>query len=470
MVGRPRDRARRSRRVAGTHLALINQGRGVVMQDFMALAERAWQGQLDLMFEHHPVHAVYAGAAEIEPNLLVLKGIAAIYVFDTSDGLVMLDAGSRLDIERTFKAVREWRPDVPMRYVVFSHHHVDHVFATQPFTDEAKTRGWPVPIVVAHELTGPHFDRYKRTLGYNTVINRRQFAIHAPHFRWPEDYRYPDETYADTTKRRVGNLTFELIHARGETDDHTWTWIPEQRIVMTGDLFIWAVPNAGNPQKVQRYVGDWAKALRAMAAKQPRLLLPGHGFPILGEERVQQALTDTADFLDLIEDQVLAGMNSGLTLDTIYQKMVFPESLMQRPYLKPIYDDAAFLVRMIWRLYGGWWDGEYDSLMPAPKKAIAQTWLELAGGVSPVLAQAEALCEDQPEIAAHLVEAAFHAEPESAEVHRVRGTIYRARAAQQTSSMARNLFNHAALSSDAGVRDLASTNMPHKERPEPSHD
>jgi len=440
----------------------------------MALAERAWHGQLDLMFEHHPVHAAYAGSAEIEPDLLALKGIAAIYVIDTGDGLVMLDAGSALDIERTFSEVRQWRPTTPLRYVVFSHHHIDHIFATQPFTDEAKAKGWPAPIVIAHERTGEHFDRYQRTLGYNTAINRRQFAIHAPHFRWPENYRYPDETYAIATTRTVGELTFELKHALGETDDHTWTWIPEKRIVMTGDLFIWAVPNAGNPQKVQRYVSDWAKALREMASYQPRLLLPGHGFPIVGEARVNQALTDTADFLDDIEDQVLDCMNAGMTLDATYQKVTLPEALMQRPYLKPIYDDAAFLIRMIWRRYGGWWDGEYDTLAPAAKADLAREWLALAGGLEPVLARASALIEQQPELAAHLIETAYHAEPESADVHRVRGTIYRARSAQQTSSMARNLFNHAALSSDAGVRDLASrddlTQNQNQDTHKPPHD
>lgn len=426
------------------------------MKNYMELAERAWHGQLDLMFEHHPVHSVYDGATEIEPGLLVLKGIAAIYVIDTGDGLVMLDAGSQLDVDRTFEAVRAWRPDTPLKFVVFSHHHVDHIFATQRFTAEAEERGWPAPVVLAHALTGEHFDRYLKTLGWNTTINRRQFAIHAPHFKWPAAYRYPDETYHDLATRQIGGLTFELHHARGETDDHTWTWIPERRWLMTGDLFIWAVPNAGNPQKVQRYVSDWAIALREMAAKRPALLLPGHGFPIVGVERARQALHDTADFLDAIEDQVLEGMNAGLTLDAVYQRVTFPAELMQRPYLKAVYDDAHFLIRMIWRRYGGWWDGEYDTLLPASKRSQALAWVDLAGGIDRVVARADGLLSDDPVTATHLIETAYHAAPENPDVHRVRGTIYRARAGHETSSMARNIFNHAALSSDAGVRDLAS--------------
>ena len=64
-----------------------------------------------------------------------------------------------------------------------------------------------------------------------------------------------------------GDLTFELHHARGETEDATWTWVPERKLLAPGDLFIWRVPNAGNPQKVQRYVG---RVGRARCARWPR--------------------------------------------------------------------------------------------------------------------------------------------------------------------------------------------------------
>src|SRR5947208_3667236 len=56
-----------------------------------------------------------------------------------------------------------------------------------------------------------------------------------------------------------GGVRFELHHAKGETDDHTWTWIPSEKVLCCGDLFIWASPNAGNPQKVQRYPREWAE-------------------------------------------------------------------------------------------------------------------------------------------------------------------------------------------------------------------
>src|SRR2546426_321308 len=95
--------------------------------------------------------------------------------------------------------------------------------------------------------------------------------------RWPTDYRYPDVTFASTLGVTVGGVELSLTHARGETDDHLWVWVPDRKLLCTGDFFIWAAPNAGNPQKVQRFPLDWAHALRQMADLGAELMCPGHG-------------------------------------------------------------------------------------------------------------------------------------------------------------------------------------------------
>jgi alkyl sulfatase BDS1-like metallo-beta-lactamase superfamily hydrolase len=428
------------------------------MSDLLQLAEQAWKGELDTAHDHHPVHTHYEGATELAPDVLGLKGLAGIYVIDTGDGLVMLDAGSILDIQRAYDEVRRWRPDTPLVAAVFSHHHVDHIFATLRFEEEATEKGWPQPIVYAHELMPDHFDRYQRTRGWNTAINRRQFAIDAPQFQWPDRYRYPDVVYRDRLTFKRGSLSFELHHGRGETDDHTWTWIPERKILTPGDLFIYAVPNAGNPQKVQRYVSDWADALDEMAGHGAELMLPGHGLPIVGADRVHEALTTTAKLLRTIEEQTLALMNRGLSLDQVLHGVKLPAELMQKPYLRPVYDDPRFLIRMVWRRYGGWWDGEYDNLLPAPKAEQGAEWVALAGGIKPILDRARALSEQgRHDLATHLVEAARHAAPDDAAVHQVRTAVLRANSESQTSSMGRNILNHGAQASEKGRRDLASS-------------
>ena len=130
------------------------------------------------------------------------------------------------------------------------------------FEEEAAASGWPPPRVVAHEHLPRRFDRYVLTAGYNQVINRRQFGVDT--LVWPTQYRYPDETYVDERARSdVGGLEVHLRHEKGETDDATVTWIPARRVLCPGDLFIWSSPNAGNPQKVQRYPREWAAGAAA---------------------------------------------------------------------------------------------------------------------------------------------------------------------------------------------------------------
>ena len=80
--------------------------------------------------------------------------------------------------------------------------------------------------MVAHENVPRRFDRYALTAGYNAAINQRQFQVEG--LEWPTEFRRPDETYADRHAIEVGGERFELAHAKGETDDHTWTWVPGQ--------------------------------------------------------------------------------------------------------------------------------------------------------------------------------------------------------------------------------------------------
>src|SRR3954452_1344439 len=425
------------------------------MATILELADRMWAGEADLVHEHHPVNYRHPQAEEIAEDLLVYIGIASANTLDTGDGLVMLDTGHQLDIGALYDEVRKWRSS-PLASAVYSHHHVDHIFGTKQFEEEAERNGWARPTVYAHEELPHHFDRYLKTRGWNSAINRRQFAIYIPQFEWPEWYRYPDVTYRDQLTFHRGDLTFELRHARGETDDATWTWCPERKILHPGDLFIWAVPNAGNPQKVQRYLSDWATALREMAALEPDTMLAGHGLPIFGPDRIVAALNDTADLLDAIESQTIELMNQGKPLDEVIHTVEVPSHLRDKPYLRPVYDHPQFLVRNVWRRYGGWYDGEPDNLLPAPRAQQAREWVTLAGGVEPVLARArDLMAADDLRVACHLVEFAVLAEPQSPEVHAVRVELYRARSAQQESSMARNILAHAALSSEQGLRDHA---------------
>jgi len=94
-----------------------------------------------------------------------------------------------------------------------------------------------------------------------------------------------------------------------------------------------------------------------MVALEPDVLLPGHGLPIIGRERVQRALGEGAELLESLVEQTLSMMNSGARLDDIVHSVRQPAHLLERPYLQPIYDEPEFVGANIWRQYGGWYDG-----------------------------------------------------------------------------------------------------------------
>ncbi len=404
--------------------------------DVLGLADALWAGR-EPIEEHHPV-GFTGQLVEVAERTAFLPSFANVSAFETDDGLVLVDTGGILIAESAHEQIRAWS-QAPLHTAIYSHGHVDHVFGVPFF--EAEGRG--KPHVVAHENVPRRFERYVLTAGYNAAINQRQFQVEG--LQWPTDYRYPDETYSDRHAFEVGGERFELTHAKGETDDHTWTWVPSRRVLCCGDLFIWATPNAGNPQKVPRYPRDWSLALREMAALDAEVMLPGHGLPVVGAERVKAALEDTAALLESICDQTFELMNRGLPLDEVLHAVEPPAELVSKPYLKPVYDEPEFIVRNLWRLYGGWYDGNPAHLKPAPEAELAAELAQLAGGADRLAERALELAgEGSLRLAGHLAELALQADPGSEAARDARAQVNERRADEATSTMARGIFRWAA--------------------------
>ena len=420
------------------------------MPSLHEVSEAAWNGTLSTATpEGHPFVRLNL-LEEVAPGIAFYKDFSNQCIVKTADGLVLIDAGSYNPLfhRPAFDKIRTWSAD-PVKLAIYTHGHVDHAYGLTPFLDEAKRKNWTPPQIAGHENILPRMKRYVDMNGYNSIINSRQFG--AP-VAFPKQYQAPNLTYSDRMTLRVGDRQFELTHAKGETDDHTWVWLPKERILYTGDLFIWAAPNAGNPQKVQRYVIEWAQALSAMAKRKPVLLLPGHGFPIEGEARVAQALNDTASYLESLHTQTVAMMNQGATVYDIIGQVKPPADLARRPYLLATYDEPEFITRTIWRLYGGWYSGVPSEVKPAPRAEQGRELAQLAGGAGKLVERAEALAAaGNFRMACHLVDWAVDAEPANAEAHRSRAAIYAKRVNAESSTMSKGIFGAAARESAGKV-------------------
>ncbi len=417
------------------------------MADLLEIAERLWNGEGSTdVGGHHPV-TQDLGLAEVADRTAFSASFGNICAFATDDGLLLVDTGNQVMAAGNHERIRGWNAD-RLGTVVYTHGHIDHVFGMAPFEAEAQANGWASPHVISHELVPSRFERYVLTAGYNGVINQRQFQFGKPY--WPTEYRHPDEVYRDHHTMDVGGETWELHHDKGETDDATWVWNPGRKVLCTGDLFIWASPNCGNPQKVQRYPREWAIGLRKMADLGAEVLLPGHGFPILGADRVREACSDAAELLESLVDQTLAMMNEGARLDDIVATVKAPAHLLEKPYLRPVYDEPEFVVRNLWRLYGGWYDGNPARLKPPTDKAIADEIASLAGGSSRLAERAAELAgAGDLRLAGHLAELAAQAAPDDAGVHKVRAEVFGQRAAEERSTMSKGVFSWAQRESEA---------------------
>ncbi|MFV0309417.1 MAG: alkyl sulfatase dimerization domain-containing protein [Desertimonas sp.] len=415
------------------------------MADLLELSSRI----IDSGVAEDPQNRVTQELSEVADGVAVIESFSHVISVATDDGLVAFDASGQGTGRAVVESLRGWST-APVSHLVYTHGHADHVGGSPAFVADAAARGHPGPRVVAHENVPVRLDRYELTNDWNVLINQRQFgwiprdrgiAVGGGRRFVPDDVARPDDTYADRHDLDVGGLRIELHHAKGETDDHTWSWIPDRKIACVGDLFIWNFPNAGNPQKVQRFPEDWAAALRTIAGHGPELMLPAHGLPIAGKERIARVLGEAATALEGIVRDVLAMMNAGASLDDIVHTVRVDDALLGLPYLRPLYDEPEFVVRNVWRRYGGWWDTDPSHLKPAPAAAVATELAMLAGGADRLATRAREIADaDDLRLACHLIELAAQAAPEDPEVHAVRADIYERRRQRESSLMTKGIF------------------------------
>jgi alkyl sulfatase BDS1-like metallo-beta-lactamase superfamily hydrolase len=426
------------------------------MADLLELSARI----IDTGDTDTPTNRITQELSEVSDDLAVIESFSHVVLLRTGEGLVAFDTSGAHTGAACVESLRAWSTE-PVSHLLYTHGHVDHVGGSGAFLADAELRGHARPQVVAHEAVSERFDRYRRTNGWNLAINMRQFGwlprstnlgIGGMARFLPDDVAEPDTTYRRSLSLDAGGTPIELHHARGETDDHTWAWLPEQRAICAGDFLIWNFPNAGNPQKVQRYPDEWAVALRAMAAMEPELFLPAHGLPIAGRERIAMVLDEVATALEDLVAAVLERMNAGARLDEIVHEVKVPDAVLARPFLRPFYDEPEFVVRNVWRRYGGWWDGDPATLKPAPAATLAAEVASLAGGALALARRGDEVADTGDlRLACHLVELAGLAAPEDRDVQAIRAAVYERRRTSERSLMAQGVFASAVRESNEAL-------------------
>ncbi len=384
------------------------------------------------------------GEEEVTPGIILVGGFGNSGVVITEEGVVVVDAGVGEGTgRRIVRTIRE-RTEAPIHTIIYTHGHFDHAYNMRPLLADAESRGHPRPRIIAHEAVIRRFERYKKLFGHHEHINRIEYDIPEEVEVLPPDFFYPDITYSDAMKFKLGGLTFELYHAMGETDDVTWVWIPERKTAIVGDLVVWSCPNIGNPLKVQRYEVEWAEALERIAGKEPDFLLPGHGPAVKGELTTEICL-NTAKFLRYLHDEVVRLLNEGCWIEEILERVKIPEEFESKPYLAPIYGCPTFIIHDIQRRYSGWFSGNPSNLFPSKSAEIAEEVVRLSSEEE-LLKRAKELGEEgKTQLALHLVDFVIEGAKDRQsrkQALELKAELLEARAKAERSYIARNIFRY----------------------------
>jgi alkyl sulfatase BDS1-like metallo-beta-lactamase superfamily hydrolase len=394
---------------------------------------------------------------EVAESVHLLPGFGNCTLVIGKTGAVVVDPGLFQNGPRVVRALRSVT-DLPVRYVIYTHGHFDHAFGTPAIMEEAAERGFAPPIIVGHVNVAKRFDRYRKTTGHLAETYTMQFAS------WTKGgvlgggdggdvarkavYCPPILAYRDRIALHLDDLTLHCRHGLGETDDHTWVWIPECRTIVGGDFIVSSIPNAGAPFRVQRYVLEWAETLEEMAGLEPAAVVSGHGGIFRGQ-KAREMLKITSEALRYLEDEVVRRLNQGQWYEEILQAVELPEALARSPFLQPIYGCTAFAVHSILRRYTGWYDGNPSHLFSSPSAEIAREVLGLTGGPVAVLERARSLAAQGErstiQRALHLLDFVIQGgATESEEARALKAEYLEARAEHEDSFIARNILGSAA--------------------------
>lgn len=378
------------------------------------------------------VHRLNDSVRTVQCNLFQESHYAYTSWVITDEGVVIIDTGTGT-VAPLVKEEIARETDKPIKYIIYTHGHFDHTEGAAAFMDQH-------PEVIGHENVAPRFDRYQRMAPYFRHIMEIQIRQTLPIRK--AAFVYPTLTYRDDYSFKLGGLTFNLFHGKGESDDGTLVWIPELKTVFCGDLLEASFPNLGNPFKVMRYAKEWADTLERVLGLEPDLAVGGD--VVLTDNReINDHFKETIELLRYLEDSVTDAANRGRNLEQMTEEIQLPPHLENSPNLRQIYSRREFAIYNIWKRYCGYFDFSPSSVLPRPKKELAAVARELIGNDSAILEKAESLFNGgQPQLALETLDLILKVDGESVPARRLRVRILEKLAEGDICLMSRNVWTY----------------------------
>ncbi len=202
--------------------------------------------------------------------------LANSIMVEAKEGKIIIDTTGTIETGREVRSIFDRINPYPIKAVIYTHNHGDHVFGAKAFVDSDDTE------VIAHQTTEKYINRILGIL--RPIINKRSSRMFGssfpaenienngigPFLEIGKEGRktsliYPTKKFKDTLFLKVSGLDMELYHAPGETNDQIFVWIPKYKALFPGDNFYRAFPNLytirGTPY---RDLDQWVKSIDKM--------------------------------------------------------------------------------------------------------------------------------------------------------------------------------------------------------------
>lgn len=389
---------------------------------------------------------VYVAVGYSMANVILIVG---------DGGTIIVDTTTKLDDAQAVRAEFARITRAPVRAIVYTHSHPDHTGGASVFA------GADAPEIYSHQSFVERVpdlgragrdggDQFGSTLPDALFINGgtgTEFGRPAGPAAMKIGPLPPTTTFrGDRLELTIAGVRIDLLHTPGETSDGVSVWLPEKRVLLTGDLFLKAFPNLYAIRgAAPRPVEQWVDSLTRLIALRPEHVVPGHTRPVVGEVDARSALTAYRDGIASIFEQTLEGMKKGERPDELVARVRLPPALADSPYLQEYYGTVEWSVRAIYSDRLGWFDGNPTHLFPLPETDRAQRIVALAGGVTRILSSArEALVNKDFRWAAELTDFALAVDAANIEARRLKAEALTELGERQTSANARNYYLSAA--------------------------
>lgn len=376
-----------------------------------APSARAVEVESDVKVRVGDLQSMKVSAIPITPSIYKIEGEGAIFLVNTKEGSVVVDLGYDSPQALEQKKLIEKLSTGPVRKIVLTHAHIDHVGGVSYWEKEiagpAETIGHHRYGYMARLQAEPmaFFKRRNHVL-YPTRVDLADTTIPLGWKIRPEREVYPGSDY----EFELGGTKFVVIAPEngGEGEDGVLLWLPKERVLFTGDLFGTLYPMFPNLYTVRgekyRDPLDYIDALDRVLALKPKVLGHSHFRVVEGEEYIQASVKRMRDAVQYVWNETIAGMNAGKTYWQLMRDVQLPKELA----LSQGHGRVSWSVRGIWEIVTGWYDyGTIADLYPVPPTAVNGDLVELVGGADVLAKRARAyLKQDKPLEALRLLDVA----------------------------------------------------------------